>query len=230
MFSIIFIFQNIPILNLTDQPAGWLRQHQPHEANEDQVGRGEEKSEVLPATNSCLAFQYFQYFHFFQYILTFSKIFQYIPRGGKLDLANDLRLPGMPIYFNRTSLWPYFARYWENTGCFFSNCSSLFQCQNENTCSINKELLYNFMRKTACFSFWFWILGGTVKKTPCIFLSTSFKVDLNFSGTSASILFARTPSLHRSASTVRQREDLRLLEINKLLTLGQYVELAFLND
>ena len=70
----------------------------------------------------------------FQNIPIFHNIFKNIPRRGKLDLANNLHLPGIPLYFNKPSLWPYFARYWENTGCFFSNCSSLFQCQNENTC------------------------------------------------------------------------------------------------
>ena len=49
-----------------------------------------------------------------------------------------------------------------------------------------------------------------------IFLSTSFKVDLKFSGTPASIrAFSQIPP--RPIEVLRQqvREDLRLLEINK---------------
>ena len=51
-----------------------------------------------------------------------------------------------------------------------------------------------------------------------IFLSTSFKVDLKFSGTSAFIrAFSQVPprSIEVLRQQVREEEDLRLLEINK---------------
>ena len=51
-----------------------------------------------------------------------------------------------------------------------------------------------------------------------IFLATSFKVDLKFSGTSASIrAFSQVPprSIEVLRQQVREGEDLRLLEINK---------------
>ena len=51
-----------------------------------------------------------------------------------------------------------------------------------------------------------------------IFLSTSFKVDLKFSGMSAFIrAFSQVPprSIEVLRQQVREEEDLRLLEINK---------------
>ena len=50
-----------------------------------------------------------------------------------------------------------------------------FQCWKEKCCSTNEDHLYikNFMEQnlwlaTHPFSFWYWKLGGTVKKAPCI--------------------------------------------------------------
>ena len=64
-----------------------------------------------------------------------------------------------------------------------------------------------------------------------IFLSTS--VDLKFSGTSAFIrAFSQVPprSIEVPGQQIREEEDLRPLEINKSVTFGRCVELAFLND
>ena len=61
------------------------------------------------------------------------------------------------------------------TGCFF-NCSAYISVQKEKRCSTNEDLLYieNFMEQNLWlaahnFSFWFWKLGVTVKRSHCIF-------------------------------------------------------------
>ena len=75
----------------------------------------------------------------------------------------------------------------KDTGCPFYNCSAKISVLKRKRCSTNEDLFYivNFMEQNLWlaahrFSFWYWKLGGTVKKTLCIWQLNIFWLKWQF--------------------------------------------------